>query len=225
MKPKDLKCPFTWETRQPLLSDRVFYVPEYYTQHTASYLPPLEEIFGRKAPLEIEYCSGNGAWIIEKALAHPEKDWIAVELQFDRARKIWSKMHNLGAKNLLVVCGEGLTFTRHYIQEALFHAIYINFPDPWPKERHAKNRLLQEPFIEELSRVSLGSARLTLVTDHLPYAASAIEALQASLAWTPTQPAPHYLTEYPGYGDSYFGELWKERGLEIRYIQYDRVLR
>ncbi len=222
MKPKDLKCPFTWVTRRPLICDQVLYVPEYYDRHHEYTFPGWSspEVFGREASIEIEYCSGNGAWIAEKALAHPERNWVAVELQFERARKIWSKIQNLKLKNLLVVCGEALTFTKYYVQEAVFTASYVNFPDPWPKERHLKNRLLQEPFFSELSRVSLPSAVLTIATDHAAYAHSTIEGLQASSQWASCHPAPHYITEYPGYGTSYFDELWREKGIDIHYIQY-----
>lgn len=222
MKPKDLKCPFTWKTRKPLVCDHVLYVPEYYDKHSDYIFPgwASPEVFGREAPIEIEYCSGNGAWIVEKALADPERNFVAVELQFERARKIWSKIQNFKLSNLLVVCGEGLTFTKSYVKDPVFAASYVNFPDPWPKERHSKNRLLQEPFFSELSRVSLPGSILTIATDHSGYASSIIEGLQASSQWQSSYPAPHYITDYPGYGTSYFEALWRERGLDVHYIQY-----
>jgi tRNA (guanine-N7-)-methyltransferase len=222
VKPKDLKCPFTWESRRPLICDHVLYVPEYYDRHGEYIFPGWSspEVFGRDCPIEIEYCSGNGAWIVEKALAHPERNWVAVELQFDRARKIWSKVHNFELNNLLVVCGEALTFLLHYVKEAVFAAAYVNFPDPWPKEKHAKNRLLQEPFFNELSRTCLPGAILTVATDHRGYALSTIENLQGSSSWSACHPSPHYITEYPDYGTSYFEALWREKGIGVHYIQY-----
>src|ERR1700723_523011 len=107
MRPKNLKCPFTWKTRRPMIHDRVLYVPEYYDKHSEFVFPGWEnpEVFERAAPIEAEYCAGNGAWIVEKATRHPERNWVAVEIQFDRVRKIWSKVQNLGLKNLFIVCG------------------------------------------------------------------------------------------------------------------------
>ena len=88
MKPKDLKSPYKWEGRCPLLQDRVFYVPGYYHKHRAELFPSWQELFGNDHPVCIEYCSGNGEWIIHKAQSHPEINWVAVELNFDQVEKI-----------------------------------------------------------------------------------------------------------------------------------------
>lgn len=222
MKPKHLKPPLTWVERRPLIQGRILFVPHYYDRHHEWSFPGWEspEVFGRKAPIEAEYCSGNGHWIVEKARAHPERNWVAVERQFDRVRKIWSKMHNLALSNLFIVCGEALAFTQFYVPDHSFAAIYINFPDPWPKERHAKNRLLQEPFITEMTRVSVVGAKATIVTDHFEYAAQISKAMLANQDWDPCFPTPYFVTEWEDYGTSYFEALWREQGLKIYYMQY-----
>jgi tRNA (guanine-N7-)-methyltransferase len=224
MRPKNLKSPFTWATRRPVIHDRILYVPEYYAHHQDYVFPGWEssEVFGRQAAVEVEYCSGNGAWIVEKALAHPERNWVAVEMQFERVRKIWSKIHNFNLKNLFIVCGEGLTFTRYYVPKGSFHSVYVNFPDPWPKPKHAKNRLLQEPFFTEVSNASVPGAIATIVTDHLDYTHQITELMLAHPLWEPCFPSPHYITDYEGYGTSYFEALWKERGLPIQYMQFQK---
>ena len=153
MKPKDLKSPFSFEERTPLLKDGVLYVPEYYDNHSAFGHLDWKVIFGNTNPVSIEFCSGNGEWIIQKAQDNPDTNWVAVELQFERVRKIYSKRHNLGINNLLIVCGEALTFARHYVADASVEQAYINFPDPWPKKRHAKHRLIKPPFPKELARI------------------------------------------------------------------------
>jgi tRNA (guanine-N7-)-methyltransferase len=177
-------------------------------------------VFGRESIIEVEYCSGNGAWIVEKALSYPDRNWVAVEIQFERARKIWSKIHNLNLKNLLVVCGEASTFTRHYIPKGSVGAVYVNFPDPWPKARHAKKRLLQEPFFTEISAALVPGAIATIVTDHADYTRQIVASMQRSPLWEPCLPAPHYMTGYEEYGTSYFGALWREQGIPVHYMQY-----
>lgn len=205
-----------------MIHDRILYVPEYYDKHDEFVFPGWEspEIFGREALIEAEYCAGNGAWIVEKAIAHPERNWVAIEIQFDRVRKIWSKIQNLGLKNLFVVCGEGLTFTKYYAPSGSFSATYVNFPDPWPKEKHAKNRLVQEPFLTEISRVSSLGAIATIATDHAEYTRQIIESMLKNPLWDPRFPYPHYITDYEGYGASYFEELWKAKGIPLHYIQF-----
>lgn len=225
MKPKNLKCPLTWEERRPLIHDRILFVPRYYHRHHEWLFPEWEssEIFGRSAPIAIEYCSGNGDWIVEKAIAQRDRNWVAVEYQFERVRKIWSKMHNFSLTNLFIVCGEALTFTRYYAPFRSFDAIYINFPDPWPKKKHANKRLLQEPFITELARSSIPGAALTIVTDHPIYTTQINEAILANQLWTPRYSDPHYVTDIGNYGTSYFDALFREKGLTIHYMQYLNV--
>ena len=95
MKPKDLPYPYKWEDRHPLLKDKIFYVPEYYQEHKKELFPNLQEYFGNDRPIHLEYCSGNGEWILNRAMENPEINWVAVEMWFERVRKIYSKTINL----------------------------------------------------------------------------------------------------------------------------------
>ena len=169
MKPKDLPYPFSWKERCPLLIDSIFYVPKYYFKHDSSLFPKLSSYFENSNPVHVEYCSGNGEWIIQKALKHPEINWIAIEYQFKRVRKIFSKSQNYKIQNLLIISGEALTFSKEYLLNDSIDAVYVNFPDPWPKERHAKNRLIQAQFINELKRILKDKGTVTFATDNLPY--------------------------------------------------------
>jgi len=149
MKPKDLKYPFPWEDRGVIVQDRVWYVPEYYDDYERFTFPGWAhpDLFGNNNPINLEYCSGNGTWIANKAIAEPHLNWVAIEKKFARVQKIWSKISNLGLNNLLVIHGEGYNVTSCYLPDASIREIYINFPDPWPKNRHAKNRLIKGPFV------------------------------------------------------------------------------
>ncbi len=214
MKPKDLKKPFKWEDRRPLMHEGMLFVPEYYDKHHEWVPQPL---FAEEKPIAVEYCAGNGAWILEKALQHPEINWIAVDIRFDRARKIWSKMRNSNLSNLLVVCGEALTFSKHYLQDDTLQETYINFPDPWPKEKHAKHRLIQERFVKELARVLKKEGKVVLVTDHETY----YEQMKAEVAKVPSWKLSLYTNDWPGYGTSYFDHLFRGKGCTIHYLQFE----
>ena len=211
MKPKDLKYPFSWEERRPLFSDRVFFVPDYYDKHDARAFPPFEPSY----PINIEYCTGNGNWIAEKA-KNSSTRWIAVEWRFDRVRKIWSKMKNNSLLNLIVICGEAFIFTREYLPSWSIQEAFINFPDPWPKEKHAKNRLFQVPFVHALSRVV--QRAVTVATDDLLY----LEQIQKVMGCNGLWKSPVYTTNWPDYGASYFDTLWREKGKTIHYLYYER---
>lgn len=223
MNPKNLKYPFRWKDRKPYLSDKVFYVPDYYTAHGEWPFPGWEELFGNTNPVAIEYCSGNGLWIIDKARQFPEKNWVAVEWQFERARKIWSKMKNEDLTNMLIVAGEAVTLTREYIPKESVGSVYVNFPDPWPKEKHAKNRLFQAPFIDQLARILKPQGTVIVATDDEVYSTQIGEKLGQNLLFQSKFKTPGYVTDWPDYGESYFEALWKSQGKTIHYFQFERL--
>jgi tRNA (guanine-N7-)-methyltransferase len=206
MRQQDLLYPYSFEERKPLLRDGVLFIPKRY-EHQGL-------VSEKKAPLFVEFCSGNGEWIIEKAMRHPEVYWVAVEKKFDRVRKIWAKMKNRNIQNLLIVAGEAEAYAQFYLAPESVDQIFINFPDPWPKGRHAKHRLIQPPFIEQLRVCMKPGAGLTLVTDDLPYRNQ-----MESVVGEYLQPEK---CEGEGYGTSYFHRLWLEKGKEIHYLHFKR---
>ncbi|MBP7074412.1 MAG: tRNA (guanine(46)-N(7))-methyltransferase TrmB [Rhabdochlamydiaceae bacterium] len=221
MQPKNLKFPYTWEERRPEIRDEVLFIPDYYDKHKEWQLPSWEEIFGNSNPVVIEYCTGNGTWIAEKA-KDKSKNWIAVEWRFERVQKIWSKKKNQQLDNLFIVCGDAQIFIREYLKDQSIDGVFVNFPDPWPKEKHAKNRLFQPPFMKELSRTVKSGAPFIVATDDPPYSEQLCEVTLASGEWDPVFKTPHYVTEWQGYGASYFDSLWRGKGLEIRYFHFAR---
>lgn len=218
-RPKDLWIPCTFDERRPLLLDRFLYIPSNYEKHAECPFPALEDpvIFGRGASTYAEYCSGNGEWIIAKAQAFPMVNWFAVEKRFDRVRKIWSKAKNLGLNNLYVIFGDAVTFTEHYLKENSLAKIFINFPDPWPKRKHAKHRLIQRDFAKLLSRAVQPNGEAIFVTDDPPYSQEMIYAMHGSKIWQSSLNEPYFVHEWPDYGGSFFNDLWCEKGRKIHY--------
>lgn len=225
MKPEDLKAPFAWNARKVLIEDRIFYVPTRCETYADFSFPGWSDstLFGNSNPVAIEFCSGNGAWIAEKAIENPHLNWVAVEKKFMRVRKIWSKIQNLQLKNLIVICGEAYGAVRRYIPDNSFAAAYINFPDPWPKKRHAKNRLIRPQFVHEIARTLQMGTTFTLVTDDPDYSTRMIEEMGNHTSFASLHPAPYYITEISGYGSSYFDALWRGKGKTIHFHQYAKV--
>lgn len=226
MKPEDLKSPFSWNERHILIKDRVWYVPDYYPEYDKFSFPGWEhpDLFGNSNPVCVEYCSGNGAWIAAKASENPHLNWVAVEKKFGRARKIWSKIQNMKLKNLIVVAGEGFTVTNHYFASGSISAVYVNFPDPWPKKRHWKHRIIQPTFLAEMARILQPSGVMTMVTDDFDYSCWTIGTFLKNPEFSSCHPEHHYVTEFANYGNSFFEDLWREKGKTIRYHQFRKVL-
>jgi len=225
MKPEDLKSPFSWDERRILIQDYVWYVPAHYDNYEEfKFLGWSDtQFFGNEKPVYVEYCSGNGSWIADKAAQELHINWVGIEKKFPRVRKIWSKVKNLGLTNLFGVCGEGFNLTKRYFPEACVDHIFINFPDPWPKARHAKHRIIQPAFVQELWRILKKDGVVTFVTDDPDYSDWAIEHFNQNPGFSSCCPAPYYTNEQPEYGTSYFEELWRGKGKTIRYHQFRKV--
>jgi len=209
---KDLVIPYTWEQRRPILLDRILYVPTPFDHKRLDF-----QFFDDPQPVVIEFCSGNGQWICEKAKENPHLNWIAVEKRFERARQIWLKMHRQNIPNLFVVCGEALIFTRFYAKPA--SEIYINFPDPWPKWRHAKHRLITQEFTEALLQLIPSGGKVFCATDDERYSVQMVDEFKK----VPSYQFLFKLNEWPEYGSSFFKELWKQKGRTIHYLAHEKL--
>lgn len=224
MKLEKLIRPFVWNERHVLIRDRVWYVPdrcdgknfEFPGWHN-------EAIFTADQPVFMEYCSGNGEWIASKAKYFPKVNWVAVEQKFLRVQSIWSKLRQYAINNLFVICEEGNRTTNQYLPSNCVDQVYINFPDPWPKRRHAKNRLIQPAFLSEVRRILKAHGTLTMVTDDEMYSKSMIADVQTVGGFQSLFPSPFYSLEMPEYGTSFFEDLWRSKGKFIRYHSFKKI--
>ena len=220
MKSKYLYHPTSWEERRPLFHEGVFFLAKHYHDYSLFPFPKWSDplCFGNENPVHVEFCSGNGSWIIEKATRFPELNWVAVEKRFDRVQKIWAKKEIFSLHNLLIVYGEAALFTTQYLPDRGVSEVYINFPDPWPKLRHAKHRLIQPPFVLQLERVLSDTGKVTIVTDDPDYREQVEREMTPLFARTEA-----VASHFAGYGTSFFEELWRGKGKEISYLQYQRA--
>lgn len=221
-KSKEFRPPFYFEDRRILVRDKIWYVPEHFYDWDSFTFPgwTSPEFFEKEQPIHLEYCSGNGTWIADKAEKFPQYNWVAVEKRYDRVAKIWAKIHTKKLKNLICIFGEGFQTTKHYVPTASVSQIYINFPDPWPKRCHHKHRLMQAPFVDEMCRILTPEGELLLVTDDPTYSTLSTALLRAHPKLASLHEEVPYLEELPGYGTSYFDDLWRKKGKTIRYHRY-----
>jgi tRNA (guanine-N7-)-methyltransferase len=224
MRPNQLRASFAPKVSPTYIEDRIWHVAPPYRDEGNFHFPGWEapELFGNMNPVHIEFCSGNGLWIAERAKLNPHVNWVAVEMKFARVRKIWSKIKNHQLANLIVVNGEALTVAKRYFPRATAQEIYINFPDPWPKKHHAKNRLIQTPFVEELARIVVPAGAIVFVTDDPGYSQWTLDAFGRSFDFENDYSFPYYRLEWPEYGLSTFEALWRQRGKSIRYHRFRR---
>jgi len=135
--------------------------------------------FGRTAPRVLEIGSGMGETTAAIARARPECDFLAVEVHGPGVGSLLRRIEGQGMGNLRVVQHDAVEVVAHMIPHGALDAIHVFFPDPWPKKRHHKRRLLQTPFVHELALRLKPGGRLHVATDWVDYAAAMLATLAA----------------------------------------------
>ena len=142
----------------------------------------LDALFGRHAPRTLEVGFGNGEHLAALATAHPERDYLGVEVHRPGVGHLLmlAATHNLA--NIRVSTHDAVEVLRDQIAPGALDEVLVLFPDPWHKKRHHKRRLIQPPFVELVaSRLAPGGV-LKLATDWEPYAVQMLEVLSAAQA-------------------------------------------
>ena len=173
-------------------------------------------LFGRDAPLTIEIGFGNGDNLLALAAAHPARDFLGVEVHRPGVGRLLLGLEERRLANVRVICHDAVEVFERQIAPQSVHEILILFPDPWPKKRHHKRRLIQRPFADlAVSRLTHGGV-VRLATDWQPYALEmlatliatpGLENLAADGAFVP-RPAERAPTRFERRGERLGHEVW-----------------
>jgi tRNA (guanine-N7-)-methyltransferase len=176
------------------------------------------EVFGRAAPLEIELGTGKARFLIEAARAHPPRDFLGIERSLSYYRVSRDRIVRSGLANAQVLRADARSFVDACVAADSVAAFHVYFPDPWPKKRQRKRRLLDGVFLEVLAAKLEPGGLVRIATDHPGYAeelgplVKTVPALE-ELAWDayPIPPPTHYELKY------------REEGRRIRRFLLRRV--
>jgi len=127
------------------------------------------EVFGNNLPVEIEIGSGKGRFIITSGRARPDRNFLGIERAGKFFRILKQRVMRAGLANVRVLRSEAAYFIRKYVPRCSVQAYHVYFPDPWPKKRHHKRRLVTGDFISLLSDTLVSGGHLFFATDFLDY--------------------------------------------------------
>lgn len=144
-------------------------------------------------PVEVELGCGDGSFMLQYAALHPKHNFLAVERLLGRIRKLERRGPRLGLKNLRLLRLEASYTMEYLLPPQSVHAIHVYFPDPWPKRRHHRRRLINEQFMLAAQRVLIPGGVLYLRTDEPSYFAQMVEVGKASAGFQET-PTPDDLS-------------------------------
>jgi tRNA (guanine-N7-)-methyltransferase len=179
----------------------------------------LEPVFGRSAPRILEIGFGMGETTAAIAAAHPENDYLALEVHTPGVGSLLKQIDEQGLANVRIIQHDAVEVLGHMIPPGTFDGAHVFFPDPWPKKRQQKRRLLQPPFVSLLATRLKPGGYLHVATDWEEYAQQILEVLSAEPSLVNTvadyAPRPDYrpLTKF------------EQRGLKLGHGVWDIVFR
>jgi len=138
----------------------------------------LEELFATPQPTELEIGCGDGGFLLEWATRHPDRNFLGVERLLGRVRKLSKRAQRAGLTNLRLLRIEARYVLEYLLPEHAFEAVHIYFPDPWPKDKHARHRLINANFPPLARRILAPNGNIYLRTDDPPYFAQMEETFQ-----------------------------------------------
>jgi tRNA (guanine-N7-)-methyltransferase len=150
----------------------------------------LKQLFSEAQPLEVELGSGDGSFLLQLAARHPEKNFIGVERLLGRLRKLERRGKRAGLTNLRGLRIESAYFLEYLLPRHSTAALHIYFPDPWPKRKHQRYRLLNERF-PALAENALGAGGVVyLRTDDVNYFEQMLRVFNASKTFEAVETPP-----------------------------------
>lgn len=177
----------------------------------------LETVFARAAPVVLEIGFGNGAQMLHAAVQEPERNFIGVEVHRPGVGRLMNALAEAEVANARVYRHDAVEVLERELAPGSLDEVRIYFPDPWPKKRHHKRRLIQPGLVELVaSRVREGGL-LHLATDWLEYAEHMLAVLDASPSWRNTAGVGAYASHPPWRIETHF----ERRGVRLGHGVYD----
>lgn len=173
----------------------------------------LDEIFGRRAPRTLEIGFGNGDALVARAAARPGEDFIGAEVHEPGVGHCLLALERHGLGNVRLVAHDALEVLGRQVAPGSLAAVHLFFPDPWPKKRHHKRRIVQPAFLALVaSRLAPGGV-FRVATDWPPYAEHIEEVVTASGLFGPGHPPgdddPRARTRFEARGDRLGHPIWE----------------
>jgi tRNA (guanine-N7-)-methyltransferase len=180
------------------------------------------DVFGRPGPLTVEIGFGKDEFLLELAELHPDRNFLAVDFSRPRTRSYLNKIARRGIGNVRVLRDHAMHAVAICLPDAGVEEYFVLFPDPWPKDRHARNRLVRPWFAREVARTLRPGGRITLSTDHPPYRDQMIEVMEGSGAFRNLRGPGGWGPRPEGFDETIFERRWIDRGRGIFYVQFVR---
>ncbi len=176
---------------------------------------PATTLFEREGPLVLEVGFGDGHYLEHLGLTHPEWNLVGAEVSLGSVWRTYRRMKRNGISEVRLFKGNARFLVRDVFEEHSLDRVFVNFPDPWPRKKHFKNRLLQAPFFQILSSRLVKGGSLFLTTDHPEYYSFSVEQGKESGCFevSPGDPPPATL-------ETKYARKWLDQNKPIYHAEF-----
>ena len=175
------------------------------------------------APLRlvVELGFGRGEFLRGVAAAAPDVAHVGIDRSYRRVLKLARRIAKTEERNIRLIDARAEELVERALAEASVSACWINFPDPWPKLRHHRRRLLQSDFVALLATRLVPRGALHVATDHVGYAEQ-IDAVLSAEPWLENAFATAFVAEVPGRPCTAYEAMWRSEGRPLHFFTYRR---
>lgn len=152
----------------------------------------LVSLFGRRAPVILEIGFGNGRSLAEIASTNQQQDYIGIDVHRPGVGSLLLQLQESGTNNVRVICNDAVQVLQKNIADKSLDAVLLFFPDPWPKKRHHKRRIVQPDFIELVRTRLKVNGQLHMATDWQDYAEHMLAVMSANPGFVNMAPDKSY---------------------------------
>ena len=185
------------------------------------YIPlDLSKVFRNENDFVLEIGFGDGDFLIEIAERNPEKNYLGIEIKTKRFKIAVKRSKNYDKENLKFLHMNANIAVEEIFLENTFSQVYINFPDPWPKDKHHKHRIINPEFLAKLSKIMQNDGVLELASDHKDYIEHSFDVFKDITFFKSMYPEPGYINDIPNRPYTKYEKEFREEGREIFYLMF-----
>ncbi|MGH8126843.1 MAG: tRNA (guanosine(46)-N7)-methyltransferase TrmB [Gammaproteobacteria bacterium] len=184
----------------------------------------LPAVFGRRAETVLEIGFGNGDMLAQLAAEHPERNYIGVEVHRPGIGRLLMRLRDHSVDNVRIAARDATEVLRNEIPDDALKQILIYFPDPWPKKRHHKRRLIQQEFVLLATAKLAVGGEFKLATDWPEYAAQMLEILNSRTDLENLSPEGGYVERPGGRPVTRFEQRGRKKGHAVFDLAYRRIV-
>ena len=172
--------------------------------------------------VEIGFCRGE--FMTEMARRHPKRAFLGVEVSFKRVLKMARRLALTDVENIRLLEADGESVVESLLEDASVEEFWINFPDPWPKARHARRRIVQPRFVSQMASRLKDGGVVQVATDDRTYAEEIDRVLSAEPLLRNTY-ASAWVCEVAGRLETSYEAAWRADGRSLHFFAYERLPR